>query len=479
MTSQLFLLLLSTNSTAFFSIDNLSKESTETFLGNVNTIISIAIATIIALAVAIIKGSIKYFSPEKQLPRSLYFTQSYESRLKEKEYRSRQNLLILIVISISFAFMLYSIGHATDQDIVITIVSAIFTIASIVLLVGMIRWAHASFSSKNILGKSARIRKWGRISFLAFVVTIFGIVYVFSFAAIKDAYSFWKLTHLDPSTLDSSNPLHDPNALANAIAAYDPAIIFKTILWLIIAVSLYLFASMLLYSSMLKTDDKEEYISLGYVLVNGNPLFIHYLEGDNYICSESAYYSEYGSVEIKSKDWIAQQDKTYLIDPILREQITDLNNYKDKLRDLPALSEINKRLEEESIIKKGQYQHLSEDEVGKLNTYMKEHQTKDKDAKDSEKRQKKAQKLQKKNVKKHARLQAKSRKVRARRKKKEARQKAWEEKKAKWRQNRDNKRQAKEQERQKRLAAKTKQFPSKEGNNSSTSPDTPASGQHK
>ena len=69
---------------------NMASEETTNVINNWHTITDIFVASIIPILIACIKGLSDFFKPENKLPKSLYFTQSYDSRLKRRKRYTKE-----------------------------------------------------------------------------------------------------------------------------------------------------------------------------------------------------------------------------------------------------------------------------------------------------------------------------------------------------------------------------------------------------
>lgn len=392
---------------------DLSNESTSAIIDNLDKIISIVVVTLIPLIAKIVTGIIHSFTPEKQLPKSLYFTQSFDSRQKGKNAKKREDYLVIILASIAAFIFFFSIALKIGVDSINGFVSILTIVTVVLLVIFFVVWLIISSSQAKLIGKSDKSRICGRLAFLAYFFTVFNMVYMFMSTVVNNLINYQKLKHLDLDALKAANPNFDKSEVENVLNSINPSQLYGDLAIVLGMAIVFIFAAILIYSNILSSEDKEEYISLGYVMEGNKPLFIHYLEDDNYICSNSAYYSESGNVIIHDKSWIQKSKKVYLIDSSLHGQITDLYNYHSKLQTLPTLSDINKALDEESLIEKGQYKKLTDDEAAKLNEYMRYHLNADKEKKAVEKRQKKAQEQLKKKIKKQSKQLANARKIKS------------------------------------------------------------------
>lgn len=137
------------------------------------------------------------------------------------------------------------------------------------------------------------------------------------------------------------------------------AAIIIGIIAIVLFVPIYVF-----HMDCMVSHDREEAIALGYVMHDKKPEFIHYLEDDYFVCSNSAYFNDYDPIDFYEKSWIKNK-KVYLLDSRLKNQIIDLDNYQRELKDIKSIPIGNKE-----IVAKRQYKKLIEQEGNTQNDWI-------------------------------------------------------------------------------------------------------------
>ena len=215
-----------------------ASEETTNNIKNISTILAIVIAVFTILKE--IKGVSNIFGTKCNLPESLYFTQSYDSRVRKKKARIRQSRFSLLILYFILLAMLFSVGHVCGHEIVSQVSIFAALLATFLMLALYIRTELlVSKRKKCQIGDNAKLCRTGGLAFLISFLIFTSLSYTLSIGLLAQI---------------------EVNILVAAIII--------GIIAIVLFVPIYIF-----HMDCMVSHDREEAIALGYVMSNNKQEF--------------------------------------------------------------------------------------------------------------------------------------------------------------------------------------------------------------